>query len=113
CRGAPGLSRACPFEAKGRLPGGLQKQNKPLSRPSRSSGFYPAEKTSPANMQHADEGEQAAGGVEIDIKLVGDALLQHFGGLVVDAAPPHVDGFDLAGGGVANRLIVAVADGEV
>ena len=47
-------------------------------------------------MQNADEREQPPGRLIIDIGFAIEALLQHAGAFVVDAAPGHVDGFDLA-----------------
>ena len=64
-------------------------------------------------MQDADEGEQAAGRVCIDLGLAFKPLLQHPRPFVVNPAPCHIDGLDLLCGGLADRLIIAVADGEI
>ena len=50
-----------------------------------------------SEMQHADQREKAAGGVGVDIGLSLKPLLQDAAAFVVNAAPGHVDGFDLAG----------------
>src|SRR5204862_473754 len=65
------------------------------------------------DVEHADQREQAAGSVEIHVDLAFQPFLEQRRRVVVDAAPRHVDGFDLGGRGVANRGIIAVADGEV
>src|SRR5215469_3957771 len=64
-------------------------------------------------VQHGDEREQVAGGVEIDSDLVLEALDQEIGALVVQRAPAHVDRLDLARARGADRLVIAVADDEV
>src|SRR5450756_1732304 len=61
-------------------------------------------------VQHADQGEQPARGVEIDRHLVLEPLHQDVRSVVVDGAPPHVDGLDLVGRRGADSLIIAVAD---
>src|SRR3546814_5307390 len=43
------------------------------------------------DMQDADEGKQAAGGIEIGVDLALQPFAQQFGAFVVDAAPGHVD----------------------
>ena len=45
-----------------------------------------------APVQDADQGEEAARGVGVDIRLAGQAVLQDGRALVVDAAAGHVDG---------------------
>jgi replicative DNA helicase len=64
-------------------------------------------------VQHADQGEQAAGGGKVGFHFAVQPLQQHFGRFVVDAAPGHVDRLDLLRGGAADRLVIAVADREV
>ena len=64
-------------------------------------------------MQHADQREQAAGGGEIGLDLPLEPLHEQFGGLIVDAAAGHVDGLDLRRGGLADGLVIAVADREI
>ena len=61
-------------------------------------------------VQHADQREQPARGVEIDRHLVLEPLHQDVRAVVVDAAPAHVDRLDLVGRRGADGLIVAVAD---
>src|SRR3974390_2295915 len=46
-------------------------------------------------VQHADQREQPAGGLEIAPPLALQALLQRSRAFVVDAAAAHVDGLDL------------------
>ena len=64
-------------------------------------------------MQHADQREQAAGGIEINVDLALQPFLQQFGGFVVDRAPGHIDRFDLLRRGRSDRLIIAVAYREI
>ena len=66
-----------------------------------------------ANVQDANQRKQPAGGGKVGFHLALQPFQQQFRRLVVNAAPGHVDGFDLGGGGFANRLIIAVADGEI
>ena len=49
-----------------------------------------------ADMQDADQGEQPTRGVEVDLDLAREPLAQQLGAFVVQAAPAHVDGLDLA-----------------
>src|SRR3546814_20565260 len=65
------------------------------------------------DMQHADQREQPPRGGKIGFDLALKTIEQKFGGIVVDAAPRHVDRLDLRWGSLANRLVIAVADGEV
>ena len=41
------------------------------------------------------------------------ALDQQFGGLIMQATPPHIDGLDLGGAGGSDGLIIAFADHEI
>ena len=52
-------------------------------------------------------GEWCAGGPTFQL------FQQHFRSFIVDTAAGHVDGFDLGGAGLADRLIIAVADREI
>src|SRR6185295_13124011 len=65
------------------------------------------------DVKDADQGEQAAGGVEIHLDLAGEAFLEELGGLVVQAAPGHVDRLDSFGAAGADRLEVGIADLEI
>src|SRR5665647_829751 len=67
----------------------------------------------PFPVQHADQREQPARGLEIDPHLALQALLQRARAFVMDAAAAHVDGLDLVRRRGADRLIVAVADHEI
>src|SRR5215468_2523594 len=67
----------------------------------------------PLPVQHADEREQAAGGVEVDPHLLAQPVHENARALVVQPAPAHVDRLDLARRGGAKRLVIAVADHEI
>ena len=67
----------------------------------------------PADMQDADQREQPARRIEIDVDLAVQALAQQFGALVVQAAPAHVDGLDARRARGLDGLVVGLADGEV
>src|SRR5215469_4647607 len=64
-------------------------------------------------MQHAKEREEPASGIEIDVDLALEALFQKRRAFVVQAAPPHVERFDLMRGRIADRLEIAFADEEI
>ncbi len=64
-------------------------------------------------MQYADQSEEAPRRFEINIDLSFQSLDQQFGTLIVDAAAGHVDGFDFCGTGLADRLIIAVANRKI
>src|SRR5215469_17833330 len=64
-------------------------------------------------MQNAEQRKQPARGVEIDLDLAFQTLAQKRRTFVVQAAPPHVERFDLLRRRVANCLEVALADKEV
>src|SRR4051794_15662695 len=64
-------------------------------------------------VQHADEREQAACGVEVDLDLFLQPLLEQVRALVVQPAPAHVDRLDLSRRCGADRLVIAVADQEI
>src|SRR5690349_6839224 len=68
---------------------------------------------SPFPVQHGNQREEAARGVEIDADLVLEPLHQELGALVLEPAPAHVDRLDLARARAADRLVIAVADHEV
>jgi hypothetical protein len=61
-------------------------------------------------MQHADEGEQAPGGVEINFDLAGKPVHQGLRAFIVQAAAAHIDGLNLAWRRVPDRLVIALAD---
>ena len=52
-------------------------------------------------------------GVEVEADLTRQEFAQTFRPLVVQTAPSHVEGLDLGRAGGSDRLIVALADGEV
>ena len=64
-------------------------------------------------MQYADQSEEPPGGLEVNVDLPFQPLNQQFRALIVDSAPGHVDGLDFGGAGLADRLVIAVADGEI
>src|ERR1051325_4862439 len=64
-------------------------------------------------MQDADQGEQPARGVGIDLDLSLQPLPEQRGAFVVYAAPAHVQGLDLLRRRLADGLEVAVTDQEV
>ena len=65
------------------------------------------------DVEDADQGEQAPGGVEIHVHLAGEAFLQQFGALVVEAAAGHVDRLDAAGAVAAHGFEIGIADREI
>src|ERR1041385_6046742 len=69
-----------------------------------------AAKRSALPVQHADQREQAARGVDVDLHFVLEPLHQDTRAVVVDGAPSHVERLDLVRRRRADRLIVAVAD---
>ena len=64
-------------------------------------------------MEHADQGEQAPGGVEIHLDLAGEAFLEQLGGFVVQGAAGHVDRLDAPGAVAAHRFEIGIADREI
>src|SRR5262249_62420220 len=64
-------------------------------------------------MQHADQGEQAPCGVEVELHLARQPIHQDIGALVVQGAAGHVERLDAVGRGGADGGVVAVADGVV
>ena len=64
-------------------------------------------------MQYADQSEEPPRGLEVHVDLAFQPLDQQFRTLVVDPAPGHVDGLDFGSAGLADRLIIAVADGKI
>src|SRR5947207_2582788 len=68
---------------------------------------------SPPPMQHADEREEAARGVGVELDLALEPRPQRLRPLVVDGAAPHVDRLDAARRTDADCLPVAVADQEI
>ena len=64
-------------------------------------------------MQNANQGKQAACGVDINLGFATEAFLQYARALIVDAAACHVDGFDLAGGKAFDSLEIRLADLEI
>ena len=61
-------------------------------------------------MQDADQRKEAPGGIVIDIGLALQAVLQDPSAFIMDAAPRHIDGFDLTWRQFLDGLVVAFAD---
>src|SRR5215471_9654926 len=68
---------------------------------------------SAAQVQHADQREQAARRVVVDRDLAGEAFRQQFRALVVQCAPPDIDRLDLPQALVADRLVIALANEKI
>src|ERR1700754_3813451 len=64
-------------------------------------------------VQDANEREQTASGVEIDLHLELEALHQELRALVMQAAPAQVERLDALGRRRADGVVVAVADDEI
>ena len=60
-------------------------------------------------MQHADQREQAARSVEIEVHLARQPLHQEVGAFVVQGAAAHVERLDAVGRRGADRRVIAVA----
>ncbi len=71
------------------------------------------EVTATPDMQDADQGKEPPGGGKVGFHFAVEPLEQHFRRLVVNPAPGHVDRLDLGGGGLADRLIIRIADREI
>src|SRR5271154_6631026 len=68
---------------------------------------------SASDVQHADEGEEPARGVEVDLDLVRQPLPQQLRALVVQAAPAHVESLDARRTRGADGGVIVLADQEV
>ena len=64
-------------------------------------------------MQDADQSEKTARGGKVGLDLAVEPFDEQFGRFVVNAAPRHVDGFDLPRRRLANRLVITFADGKI
>src|SRR5579871_636595 len=64
-------------------------------------------------MQHRDQREQAARGVEIKLDLAAQPLHDDARAFVVQRAPAHVERFDAVRRRGADRRVIAVADREI
>ena len=64
-------------------------------------------------MQDADQSEETPSGLEVDVDLPFQPLDKQFRALIVDPAPCHIDRFDFCGTGLADRLVIAVANREI
>src|SRR3546814_12187619 len=64
-------------------------------------------------MQHADESEEAAGGIEVDLDLILEPLHQKLRSFVVQASACHVEGLDMRRRQAADRVVIAFADLEI
>src|SRR5439155_11732717 len=58
-------------------------------------------------------GEEPRRRIEIDLDLALEPLAQQRRTLVVNAAPPHIERFDLMGRRIADRLEIAFADQKI
>src|SRR5437870_2428135 len=96
---AIGLRTALSVQAKSTAPG--------------SSSPLGPRKLSALQMQDAEEREEPARRVEIDLDLAFQALFQKRRAFVVQPATPHIQRFYLVGRRIADRLEVAVADEEI
>src|SRR3546814_4848173 len=65
------------------------------------------------DVEHADEGEKPACGVEVNLHLRRKPFLQYLCRIVVDSPSLHVARFYLHRRGVAHRSLLAVADREI
>src|SRR5581483_11071778 len=70
-------------------------------------------KGSAADVQHAEQREQAARRVVVDLDAPLELGLQQARALVVEAAPAHVDRLDARGRRALDRLVIALADLEI
>ena len=61
-------------------------------------------------VQYADQREQAACGIDVDVCFALKPFLQHSRAFIVDTATGHIDCFDLAGGQGFDSIKVAFAD---
>src|SRR5688500_20126295 len=65
------------------------------------------------DMEHADQREKTPRGGEVGFDLAFERLEQLPGGAVVDRPAGHVERLDLLRRGLAQRLVVRIADREV
>src|SRR5690349_21663274 len=65
------------------------------------------------DVQGADEGEQPAGGIEVEVDLARKPLAQELGALVVQTAAAHVERLDLGRAELLDGGVVAFAHQEV
>src|SRR5437764_516990 len=68
---------------------------------------------SAAQVQHANQREQAARRIMVDRHPAGQALGQQFRTLIVQRAPADIDRLDLGQALVADRLVIALADEKI
>ena len=64
-------------------------------------------------MQHADQREEPPGGIVVELDLALERIEQQPRAAVVNPAPRHVERLEFLRRGLAQRLVVAVADGEI
>ena len=64
-------------------------------------------------MQNADQGEEAAGGVEIDVDFFLQPLAEQFRAFVMEAAAAHIEGFDPRRARSLDRRVIAFAVHEI
>src|SRR6185295_11479978 len=79
----------------------------------RSSPLGPRAIALDLDVQRADQREEAPRGVVVDGDLAVETLSQELRTFVMQAAAAHVDRLDLRGRGVADRLIITLANNEV
>src|SRR3546814_19420733 len=65
------------------------------------------------DVEHADEGEQTACGVEVNLNLRRKPFLKSLRRIVVDSPSRHVYSLDLPRRGVADRLVIAVPHPQI
>gem|GEM_PF-2092729 len=64
-------------------------------------------------MEDADQGKEPARRGEVGLHFPLKPLQQKLGRVIVNPAASHVDSLDLARAGLANRLIIGIANREV
>jgi hypothetical protein len=64
-------------------------------------------------MEDADQGKEPARRGEVGFHFPFKPLQQKLGRMIVNPAAGHVDGLDLARAGLANRLVIGIANREV
>ena len=65
------------------------------------------------DVQNANQREQPPGGVEVHVDLALETFLQQLGGVVVEPAARHVDGFDRVARIAMDRFEIAFANREI
>lgn len=63
-------------------------------------------------MQDADQREQPAGRIHVDLNFIDQTITQQFSAFIVQAAARHIDGFDLRRCHGLDGVKIAFADHE-